>query len=134
MVAQYLSDEWLRDLDAALRASERVQALAPLVIEQAVVRVPGRGEVRYRVWVDAEGAHAGPAVEAARSADIRLMTDYDTAVGIARGLENAQSALARGRFRVGGDIAALTRHQDALAALDDASAAVRAATTYGSAP
>ncbi len=42
-----------------------------------------------------------------------------------------QTALARGRLQLGGNIEVLTRHADALAALDDATAELRARTTYG---
>jgi len=63
---------------------------------------------------------------------VRLTTDYPTAVAIARGRENAQIALARGRLRLGGDVDALVKRADALGALDDATAALRAATTYPS--
>jgi putative sterol carrier protein len=106
-----------------------VSALAPVVIEQVVRAVPGRGEVRYHFRVDAGGACV---VEGAppESADVRLTTDYDTATAIALGKENAQSALAQGRLRLGGDIDTLVRGAAALAALDDATAALRAATTY----
>ena len=126
---EFLSETWLDELDRALRASEDVSALSPIVIEQVVVDVPGRGEVRYRFRVDGGGARvtrgAGP-----ESPDVRLTTDYPTAVAIALGTENAQIALARGRLRLGGDVETLTRHADALAALHDASAALRAATTF----
>ncbi len=103
--------------------------LAPVVIEQVVRAVPGRGEVRYHFRVDAGGACV---VEGAPPdpADVRLTTDYDTATAIALGKENAQSALAQGRLRLGGDIDTLVRGAAALAALDDATAALRAATTY----
>jgi hypothetical protein len=130
-VPEFLSETWLDELDRALRASEDVSALSPIVIEQVVVDVPGRGEVRYRVRVDGGGARvtqgAGP-----ESPDVRLTTDYTTAVAIALGTENAQIALARGRLRLGGDVDALVRDADALGALRDATAALRAATTYPS--
>ena len=77
-MAEFLSEKWLDELDRALRASEDVSALSPIVIEQVVVDVPGRGEVRYRVRVDGGGARvtqgAGP-----ESPDVRLTTDYITA-------------------------------------------------------
>jgi hypothetical protein len=127
----FLSEIWLRDLDAAVRAAEGVSALAPVVIEQVVRAVPGRGEVRYHFRVDAGGACV---VEGAppEPADVRLTTDYDTASAIALGKENAQSALAQGRLRLGGDIDTLVRGAVTLAALDDATAALRAVTTYPS--
>jgi hypothetical protein len=124
-VPEYLSDAWLDAINDALGS---VRVLGPLVIEQVVTGVPGRGEVRYFAWFDAVGGHVGTG--GTGPADIVLRTDYPTAVAIAQGRENAQRALAAGRLRLGGEIEALTRNADALAALDDATAAVRAATTY----
>ena len=131
VVPEFLSEIWLRDLDAAVRASATVAVLAPMEIEQVVSGVPGRGEVRYRIRIDPEGARV--TTEAAdEPPDLRLSTDYDTAVAIASGRENAQIALARGRLRLGGDIEVLVRRAGALGALDDATAALRADTTYPS--
>jgi len=124
---------WLVELDRAVRAAVRVSALAPIVIEQVVSGVPGRGEVRYRLQIDDDGATVaeidGPA-DAGLPFDVRLTTDYPTAVAIARGQENAQIALARGRLRLGGNVDALVQRSDVLAALDDATAELRATTTY----
>jgi hypothetical protein len=131
VVPEFLSEGWLSALDDAVRASPGVSVLAPMVIEQVVGAVPGRGEVRYRFRIDAGGARvtAGAADDAP---DVRLSTDYATAVAIARGKENAQVALAHGRLRLGGDIDVLVRRADALTALDDATADLRASTTYPS--
>ncbi len=122
---------WLCDLDAAVRAATSVSALTPIVIEQLVSGVPGRGDVRYQFRVDSDGASVaeGSTVE---PPDVRLTTDYETAVAIAVGRENAQIALARGRLRLGGDVEALVRGAAALGALDDATTALRDATTYPS--
>lgn len=128
---EFLSEMWLRDLDAAVQASATVAVLAPVEIEQVVSGVPGRGDVRYRIRIDSGGARVTTA-EASEPPDLRLSTDYDTAVAIASGRENAQIALARGRLRLGGDIEVLIRRADALGALEDATAALRAATTYPS--
>src|SRR6476646_134608 len=116
-VPEFLSDAWLKELDRALRDSASVSALASIVIEQVVVDVPGRGEVRYRVRVDGDGARvtAGGGPE---PPDVRLTTDYPTAVAIALGKENAQIALARGRLRLGGNIETLVRSAAALSTLD----------------
>ena len=130
-VPEFLSEMWLRDLDLALRDFPAVCALAPIVIEQVVSDVPGRGEVRYRLRVDAEGARI-VAGDDPGSPDVRLTTDYDTAVAVALGKENAQIALGHGRLRLGGNVDALIRQADALRALDDATADLRSATTYPS--
>jgi hypothetical protein len=131
-VPEYLSDAWITALDAALRRSVAIRELAPFVIEQVVREVPQQGEVRYRVWVDADGGHAGTSSDATDGRpDIRFTTDYKTAIAIARGTENAQTALAGGRLQLGGSLEVLVRHAEALGALDDATADLRSTTTYG---
>jgi hypothetical protein len=126
---------WLRDLDRAVRTTAQVSALAPIVIEQVVSGVPGRGEVRYRLEVSADGASVTEIEpDTGTPFDVRLTTDYPTAVAISCGRANAQIALARGRLRLGGNVDTLVRHADALAALDDATAELRAATTYPAIP
>ena len=124
---EFLSDAWLAALDDALRAVPAVAAVDPLVIEQVVHDVPGRGRVRYCVRVDADGARVDGGDGAA---EVRLTTDYATAVAIARGRESAQQALAAGRLRLGGDVDLLVRTAPVLSALSDAAATVRSATTY----
>ena len=108
----YLSDEWIADLDTALRASPAgphpQPGGAPLEIETVV-----RGVARYRVRFDERGASARAADAADAPADVRLTTDLATAAAIARGAENAQIALAGGRLQLGGDVTALPRAADA---------------------
>jgi len=132
-VPEFLSRAWLTQLEAALDASPTVAALAPLVIEQVVTRVPGQGEVRYRISLAAGRARviAGDDADGA-TPDVRLTTDYETAVAIATGEQNAQIALAHGRLRLGGNVELLVRRAEGFAALDDATAALRAVTTYRS--
>ncbi len=92
--------------------------------------VPGRGEVRYRVWVGDDGGHAAPSSGADAPPDLRFNTDYGTAAAIARGDDNGQRALASGRLQLGGSVDVLARHASALAALADVARPVRSATTY----
>jgi hypothetical protein len=140
-VPEFLSEIWLRELDRAVRDAVPVSALTPIVIEQVVSGVPGRGEVRYRLQVGDDGARVAEigrggdtALDGGAPFDVRLTTDYPTAVAISRGQENAQIALARGRLRLGGNVDALVRRSEVLAALDDATAQLRATTTYPADP
>ena len=133
---EYLSPEWTDALDRLVRARVAVTVQSPVVIEQVVRDVPGRGRVRYQLRIDGAGARVIGAGELGsgggdgRQPDVRLTIDYRTAVAIARGEENAQGALARGRLRIGGDAHVLVRHAAVLAALDGATAELRSATTY----
>ena len=127
---RYLSPEWLDAAGAALAADASLPlALAgvTLTVEQAVDGSPG-GTVRWHVTVD-DGKVAltpGPAAHP----DLRFTTTYPVAVAVARGDRSAQRAFIEGGLRVGGDLSLLITHHRALAAVDDALAAVRADTTY----
>jgi len=96
-----------------------------LIVEYVVADGP-EGMARWHVRIDdgvvalTEGAAVGP--------DLRFTTDYATASRIAAGTLGAQRAFVEGRLRVGGDLAALIRHQKALATIDDALGAVRVRT------
>ena len=123
---QYLSAEWLEAARGALAAADDLgDAVADiaLTVEQVV-----DGPTTFHITLDhgkvtlAEGPAADP--------DLRLTTDYATAAAIAAGDLSAQRAFAEGRLRVGGDLRLLIAHQRSIAALDDALAHVRAATTY----
>ena len=131
-MAAFLSDEWIRDLARACKAAPVAATASDVgrfVIEPVVSGVPALGEVRYRIAFEAGSCAVEPASDHAAS-DVRLETDYVTAVALSRGTANAQAALADGRLRVSGDVARLAQQATALAALDDLFAAVRASTSY----
>jgi hypothetical protein len=135
-VTTFLSDEWIDALAAACETAPAPAAGAAdpgrLVIEPVVHGVPARGEVRYRIAFEGTACAVVSAAGGGADdpADVRLETDYVTAVALSRGTANAQAALADGRLRVSGAVARLAPHAAALARLDDLFAAVRASTTY----
>ena len=136
----FLSEQWLAALAAACVDAPAVDDVVAgqLVVEPVVRGVPARGVVHYRiVFSGGTCAVVSPGDAAlddsgADAADVRLETDYVTAVALARGTANAQAALADGRFQVSGDVARLAEYASALARLDDLFAALRASTTYPS--
>jgi hypothetical protein len=134
-VPEFLSDAWLAALDDAARAAGPLPALAaisregdtPFVLEQGV-RDGDDGEIRYQVEFAASGLRVR--ADDRREPDVTFATDRATAAALSRGETNAQRALADGHFQVRGDIEGLVARSDALVALDDVFAAVRARTTY----
>ena len=125
----FLSAEWIEALDVAARAATLPESASSMsiTIEQVVRDAPG-GESRYHLRIEDGHArvHSGPAA----APDLRLFADYDVAARIQRGEVNAQEALAAGRLKVQGRFAHLLRVDDALRALEDVFAPVRAETTY----
>ena len=127
---RYLSTEWLDAAGAALASDDALAAAlagVTLTVEQAVDGTPD-GTVRWHVTID-DGKVALTPGPAARP-DLRFTTSYPVAAAVARGAESAQRAFIEGGLRVGGDLSLLIAHQRTLATIDDALAAVRAATTY----
>ncbi len=134
-MARYLSPEWVQSFDAALGALDLSDAVAvagasslaaaggTFSIVQVVtgvpadVRGPSSGDDVHVVLSVADGrAHLAldPAGERAGTATIVL--GYSEALAMARGELDPADALAAGRVRVRGDLAALVAGQDVLAA------------------
>jgi len=122
-VAEFLTDQWFDDLEAAARGS-RVDADLRLVIQQVVPDGPEGVEITYVVTV-ADGAIT---VRRGRAdaPDITFTQDRATAEAIHRGELSAQTAFIEGRLRLGGDLRAVIGRSGALAAIDDVFAAARA--------
>ena len=131
-MVEFLSDEWIAALADACAGTpvDPDAGSEVLVVEPTVTGVPGRGEVRYRLTFDAHGCSVAARAAGAAAADVRLETDYLTAVGLARGEMNAQVALADGRLRVSGDVARMAAHASALVRLDDLFDSLRGTTSY----
>jgi SCP-2 sterol transfer family len=140
-MARYLSPEWVLSFDAALSTLDLSDVVAAagegslaaadgtFSVVQVVTGVPAGGdttaEVEVRVVLRVADGRArlalDPAAEVAGTATIVL--GYADAAAMARGELDPAEALAAGRVRVRGDLAALVAGQDVLAA-----AAVRLGT------
>jgi predicted lipid carrier protein YhbT len=130
-VAEFLSDEWVAALDAALtrdpELADRV-ADARLVV-QYVVEADDAAPARCYHLAIADGAvraRSGPAPDPS----VVFTTDRVTAAAIAAGRERAQVAFMAGRLRLGGDVTALLVNRELLARLDDLTGTVRARTVF----
>jgi putative sterol carrier protein len=151
-VPRYLSAEWLQSFDAALGALDLSDAIAAAAsgslaaadgafsVAQLVRRVPhdlvatassgsdGAQESEVRLVLSVAEGHAHVALDpdgaATAHATATIALDYADALDLALGRLDAADALAAGRVRVRGDLAALVAGQELLAA-----AAARLGTT-----
>jgi len=148
-VLRFLSEEWLRALESALRAAAPPEGsageegrtggapgarllLGQLVTGAGTAGVPAGAalvddEVRYTI---ALGGGEPPEVVtgSVSGADVTLVTDYGTAVALASGRESVAALLGTGRIKVRGNANALIAAQQALAGLGSALAGLAAAT------
>jgi hypothetical protein len=132
-VPEFLSVEWIDALDAAAQATTLPESAAEvsLTVEQVVRDAPA-GEVRYHLSL--EGRRARVRRGQAEAPDLRLFAGYGIAARLQRGEITAQQALAAGSLKVQGRLQRLVQAGDALLALEDLFAPVRAVTTYREAP
>lgn len=106
---EFLSDQWFTDLAARAEA-----ATAPADLDLTIDQVID-DTTSWRTTI------AGGAVTIDRTPrgepDVHIVTDRAAAVAIRAGSLSAQRAFLDGRLRIGGDIAALMAHREALAEL-----------------
>lgn len=120
----YLSDAWLE------RAHRAVRGLPPVPSDLAVAVVvtdgpSGARQYRLVLGPDRVAVSAEP-----EPAGVRMTLAWADATAIAQGRSSAQRAFLDGRLRLGGDTSLLLGHQEALAAIDDRLASLRAVTRF----
>jgi SCP-2 sterol transfer family len=131
-MARYLSPEWVAAFDAALGTLDLSDAIAAagasslaaadgtFSVAQMVTGVPGADgsaeEVRVVLTVSDGRAHLELDPGHVRASSATIVLGYDDALAMARGELDPADALAAGRVRVRGDLAALVAGQDVLAA------------------
>lgn len=128
-MAEFLSDEWLDELDRAARAAENLPVEVRLVVQQVVVDDQDRSVLALYAVRLADGK-ATVTKGHLDEPDITFTQDRGTAAAIVRGELSAQSAFLAGRLRVGGDLRAALEQARAFAAVDDVFGTVRASTTW----
>ena len=127
-MARYLSPEWVQSFDAALSALDLTEAIAAagegslaaadgaFSVAQVVQGVPGEaGDVHVRLSV-ADGHVHLARVDGDTPATATIVLGYADALALSTGELDAADALADGRVRVRGDLAALVAGQEVLAA------------------
>lgn len=119
----YLSEEWIQEADAALRASGLCTPDGErFAVEQRV------GEVVYHMVFDGDGAsvHSGPADDPA----VVIHQRWATAAAIAQGEMSAEEAVLNGQIAIEGDPLSLMAHHRMLANAEDVFADVRTRTVW----
>jgi alkyl sulfatase BDS1-like metallo-beta-lactamase superfamily hydrolase len=129
-MAQFLSPEWIAEIDAAASGDPRLAEATRgvhLVVQQVVNGTPA-GDVRYVIRV--EDGSVRVASGEADDAHVTFTQDWDTAVAMSTGELSAQDAFTGGRLWLKGDVTRLMENQAAFADLDQAFVQVRENTTY----
>jgi hypothetical protein len=126
-VARYLSPEWVQSFDTALGALDLSDAIAAagegslaaadgrFSVAQVVYGVPGT-DADVRLLLTVADGHAHLTLDDTGPATATIVLGYGDARAMALGQLDPADALAEGRVRVRGDLAALVAGQVVLAA------------------
>ena len=125
-MAEFLSDAWVAELDAAAGALRAPDDLR-LVVQQVVLGDRG-DESAYTIRIEDGRASVTPG--RVDDAHVTFTQDRATAAAIAQGELSAQVAFMSGRLRVGGDVRQVIDRARDLQALDDLFGEARAATSW----
>ncbi len=129
-VIRYLSLEWLAALTSEVAASTALQQLATdhtIGVTQVVTDGP-EGTVVYNLQVGDGSATFGAG--SAFPEDVRMEQTWETSVGVATGVLNAQEAFIKGRILLTGSQQKLVEAQPVFGALDTVFTKVRERTDY----
>jgi putative sterol carrier protein len=129
-MAQFLSPEWIAEIDAAASGDPTLAEATEgvhLVVQQVVNGTP-HGDVHYVIRV--ENGSVRVVSGEASDAHVTFTQDWDTAVAMSTGELSAQDAFTGGRLWLKGDVTRLMENQAAFADLDQAFVQVREHTTY----
>lgn len=121
-MAQFLSSEWVAQLDALLRGAEPPLEVATVVIEQHV------DDVAYQVSIGSDGC--GAMLGTGLTPTVVYRQTRDTAVAIARQERTAHEAFMLGDLVVEGDPNALAEALPALEWLGATIAPLQEATVF----
>ncbi len=126
-MAEFLSPDWLSELDAAAQATSAPTDLQ-LVVQQVVLADDGAELASYAVRIAGGEVRVVPG--RAADADVTFTLDRPTAAAIARGELAAQRAFLDGHLRVGGDLTRVLDASRQLVGLVDVFGAARTGTTW----
>lgn len=113
-MSKFLSEEWAAEATDALNSHEGFKnaiGAADLGIQFQTTDAPD-GQVDY--YLSTSGGNAQLAVGELDNPDVTVKQNYDTAVGIAKGDLNTQTAFMTGKLKVSGNLAKLMMHQSAV--------------------
>lgn len=103
-MSEFLSDEWVADLDASLRSHEHGSSPEPLVVQYIVTRAD-ESTASYHVELGPDGDRA--AIGVAATPDVTFQMGEETARRISAGELSSQEAFLDGLLDLDGDTAAL---------------------------
>lgn len=117
-MAQFLSEEWVHEIEDQMNATEEIVEFASwayITLEHIATGVPGRGDVHH--WRRFADGTVNVELGEASDADAKLTTSYDDAVAINTGELDLQAAFSAGKLTVDGDVTKLLQYQAELQAV-----------------
>jgi putative sterol carrier protein len=127
-MAQYLSDEWFEEMQAAAAQFKGEPSdKRPVALRETINGSP-IGDVTYVMTLDGETISI--AKDAETKSDVTFTQSYDTAVALHKGELTTHDAFFAGQVRVAGHLNTLLDNADLLQGVAPVFEQVRITTTY----
>lgn len=120
MAVKFLSEDWAREMTAALNSSEEFKKAAggqQAKLQQIITDAP-EGEAKY--YFQLEGGNAQVALGELEGAEATISQSYDTATAINKQELNAQQAFMQGKLKITGNMMKLMQLQGVFNAMPKA--------------
>jgi putative sterol carrier protein len=127
-MAQYLSDEWFEEMQAAAASFRGEHSeKRPITLRETINGTP-LGDVTYVMTLDGESISIAKDTDA--RSDVTFTQSYETAVALHKGELTTHDAFFAGHVRVAGHLNTLLDNADLLQGVAPVFEQVRIATTY----
>lgn len=105
MAVKYLSEEWAKEVNNRLQASDAVKNAAKgqnITVQQVYTDLPGGGEVK--LFLKITDGNPELALGETEGADATITQSYETAVAMNKGELQGQTAFMQGKLKIQGNL------------------------------
>lgn len=120
MAVKFLTDEYLKEVEARLNGHEGFQTAAKgqaAKLQQEITGTP-LGDVRY--WFQLEGGKVAIGSGDLESAEATISQNYETAVAMSKGETTGQAAFMQGKLKISGNLMKMMQLQAVFNAMPQA--------------
>lgn len=121
MAVKYLSEEWAKEVNNRLQASDAVKNAAKgqnITLQQVFTDVPDQGEVKAFFKLSDGNPELG--LGETEGAEATITQNYETATAINKGELQGQAAFMQGKLKIQGNLMKVMQLQGFLQAAGDA--------------
>jgi putative sterol carrier protein len=120
MAVKFMSDEWLKEVEARLNKHEGFQTAAKGQSAKLQNEVSGTPQGDLRYWMQLDNGTVSIGKGDLEGAEATLSQEYATAVAMSKGETTGQAAFMQGKLKVQGNLMKIMQLQGAFAQMGPA--------------